>query len=319
VPHDGLHEPIADAKKFLQLIQAAERPLYEGCEMSLLKAVAQLANPKCEYDPPHRAVDGIVSFIKDICQNNNDMVGNYYEMKKLLAGLQLPHHKIDVCPNGCMLFWKGAEGLDRCSFCDEGRYLRTSKQGRQIPRKQLIYFPIGPRLQRLYATKKTTESMRWHHEHKRPLGVMAHPSDSEAWKHLDVSYPSFTAEPRNVRLGWLLTIWSLWSNIFMLASDCHPLYLPLWMCKKRQLKFITLLIPGPKNPKGNLDIYMQPLIEELKQLWNEGIPTYDVSLRQNFIMKVAILWTVSDFPVYGMLSGWMTAGRLACPYCMVMP
>ena len=61
---------------------------------------------------------------------------------------------------------------------------------------------------------------------------------------------------------------------------------------------------------------MQPLIEELKQLWNEGIPTYDVSLRQNFIMKVAILWTVSDFPAYGMLSGWMTTGRLACSYCM---
>ena len=25
---------------------------------------------------------------------------------------------------------------------------------------------------------------------------------------------------------------------------------------------------------------------------------------------------MSDFPAYGMLSGWMTAGRLACPYCM---
>jgi len=80
--------------------------------------------------------------------------------------------------------------------------------------------------------------------------------------------------------------------------------------------FIALLIPGPKNPKGNLDIYMQPLIEELVQLWNEGMPTYDVFLRQNFLMKVAILWIVSDCPAYGMLSSWMTAGSLACPYCM---
>jgi len=128
------------------------------------------------------------------------MVGNYYEVKKLLAGLQLPHRKIDVCPNGCMLFWNEADGLHRCSFCDERRYLGTNKEGRQIPRKQLIYFPIGPRLQRLYATKKTAENMRWHHEHKRPPGVMAHPSDSEAWKHLDASYPSFAAKPRNLRL-----------------------------------------------------------------------------------------------------------------------
>jgi len=58
-------------------------------------------------------------------------------------------------------------------------------------------------------------------------------------------------------------------------------------------------------------IYMQPLIEELVQLWNDGIMTYDVSLRQNFSMKVVLLWTVSDFPTYGMLFGWMTAGKLS--------
>jgi predicted amino acid-binding ACT domain protein len=33
-------------------------------------------------------------------------------------------------------------------------------------------------------------------------------------------------------------------------------------------------------------------------------------------MKAALMWTINDFPAYGMLSGWMTAGKLACPYCM---
>ena len=28
------------------------------------------------------------------------------------------------------------------------------------------------------------------------------------------------------------------------------------------------------------------------------------------------MWTISDFPVYSMLSGWLTTRRLACPYCM---
>ena len=28
------------------------------------------------------------------------------------------------------------------------------------------------------------------------------------------------------------------------------------------------------------------------------------------------MWTISDLPAYSMLSGWSTAGRLACPYCM---
>ncbi|XP_050229103.1 uncharacterized protein LOC126678245 [Mercurialis annua] len=33
-------------------------------------------------------------------------------------------------------------------------------------------------------------------------------------------------------------------------------------------------------------------------------------------MKVALMWTINDFPAYSMLSGWSTSGRLACPHCM---
>jgi len=28
------------------------------------------------------------------------------------------------------------------------------------------------------------------------------------------------------------------------------------------------------------------------------------------------MWTINDFPAYGMLSGWSTHGKLPCPYCM---
>jgi len=33
-------------------------------------------------------------------------------------------------------------------------------------------------------------------------------------------------------------------------------------------------------------------------------------------MRVALMSTINDFPAYGMLSGWSTHGRLACPHCM---
>ncbi|XP_057247483.1 uncharacterized protein LOC125492831 [Beta vulgaris subsp. vulgaris] len=81
------------------------------------------------------------------------------------------------------------------------------------------------------------------------------------------------------------------------------------MCMKKPFMFLSLLVPGPKNPKGNLDVYIQPLIEELKQLWEIGAMTYDISQKQNFMLRAALLWTVSDFPAYGMLSGWATAGK----------
>ena len=118
---------------------------------------------------------------------------------------------------------------------------------------------------------------------------------------LDASFPDFACEPRNVRLGLCTDGFSPFGHYGKTYSCWQiivtPYNLPLWMCKKRQFKFIALLIPNLKIPKGNLDIYMQPLIKEIIQLWNEGIMTYDISLRQNFSMKVVLLWSVSDFRI----------------------
>ena len=80
--------------------------------------------------------------------------------------------------------------------------------------------------------------------------------------------------------------------------------------------FLALLLPGPAHPGRDIDILLEPLIDELKSLWVDGVETYDVSKKQHFIMKASLIWTVSNFPAYEMLSGWGTHGRLACPYCM---
>ena len=80
--------------------------------------------------------------------------------------------------------------------------------------------------------------------------------------------------------------------------------------------FLKFLIPCPSNPKHKIDVYLQLLIDELCTLWNDGILNYDVSLRQNLVIKAALMWTLNDFTTYGMLSGWMTTGTLGCPICM---
>ncbi|XP_074369055.1 uncharacterized protein LOC141709057 [Apium graveolens] len=40
---------------------------------------------------------------------------------------------------------------------------------------------------------------------------------------------------------------------------------------------LSTLIPGPVYPGNEIDVYMQPLIAELKELWAVGIETYDAS------------------------------------------
>jgi hypothetical protein len=49
----------------------------------------------------------------------------------------------------------------------------------------------------------------------------------------------------------------------------------------------------------NFDVFMGPLIDELKILWN-GVPnTYDAHRKELFTLKAILLWTMTDFP--GML------------------
>ena len=45
-----------------------------------------------------------------------------------------------------------------------------------------------------------------------------------------------------------------------------PYNLPPGMCMKEEYIFLTIIVPGPKNPKNMIDVYLQPLIAELVQL-----------------------------------------------------
>jgi len=80
--------------------------------------------------------------------------------------------------------------------------------------------------------------------------------------------------------------------------------------------FLTCVIPDPKNLKNIIDVYLQPLIDELKELLDVGIEAYDISTGTIFQMKAALKWIINDFPAYGILSGWSTNGQLACPVSM---
>ena len=209
--------------------------------------------------------------------------------------------------------------LMSCNFCNQSRFKPANSNRKQklVPWNRMYYFPITPRLQRLYSSNVMSFHMRWHNEHEQTDGVMNHPLDVVAWKRFDDIHPDFASDSRNVRLGLstngfhpfgqLGQQYSSWPIILI------PYNLPPWMCMKEAYMFLIVIIPGPKNPKQGIDVFLQPLVSELIQLWEVGVLTYDVSLKQNFMMRAALMWTVSDFPAYAMLSGWSTAGKLACP------
>ena len=67
-----------------------------------------------------------------------------------------------------------------------------------------------------------------------------------------------------------------------------------------------------------MDVYLQPLVEELQILW-EGIQVFDMSKPahtwRTTTIRGILMWTMHDFPGYGECTGLAVSGYHACPIC----
>ncbi|GLT99835.1 hypothetical protein SLE2022_172480 [Rubroshorea leprosula] len=320
-------EPRRDAKEFFDLLRAADTPLFDGCDdgVTVLKWVCELMSAKTLFNMSVTNWDYVLkcSLMAFKKVDREKLPTDYYSAKKMLRRLGLGYKKYDVCVNNCILYYGEYESQCylQCPVCEEPRFKqRDVHSAKPIPRKSLWYLPIIPRLQRLYMSRKTAEHMTWHLNCYNENEKMFHPACGEAWKHFDSTHPEFASEPRNVRLGLCTDGFTPFGHSASPYS-CWPVFvsvynLPPTICMKQEYVFLSLIIQGPQSPGKNIDVMLRPLIDDLKQLWYSRIQTYDSFRHQYFLMRAALMWTISDLPGYGMLSGWSTHGKLTCPYCM---
>ena len=141
--------------------------------------------------------------------------------------------------------------------------------------KVMWYFPIIPCLKRLFATTKTTKLMRWHAEDRVNDGKLRHPADGAQWRAINHSYKrSFSNEIKNIRFG----LSTDGMNLFNMVCSNHstwPMTLCIynllpWLCMKWMHLMMLILIQGPRQPRNDIDVFLQPLMEELLQLWMKG-------------------------------------------------
>ncbi|KAL3538401.1 hypothetical protein ACH5RR_001767 [Cinchona calisaya] len=311
-----------ETKDFERLLNDAQRELYPGCKKySLLHFIVTFLHIKVMNHMTNKAFDMMLEFFKDVLPEREIVPSYLYGAMKILSSIGFGYKKIEVCKYDCALFWKENEGEDKCPICKEPRWKVNDGKEKKVPHKILWYFPIKPRLQKLFMSSKTAEDMRWHKEKRaKEEGIMRHSVDSLSWKDFDKQYPDFANDSRNVRLGLandgfnpfdnMNNSYSMWPVILV------PYNLPAYKFMREEYLMLALLIPGPRAPGKELDVFLRPLIDDFKDLWHNGINTYDAQSRGNFMMRAAILWTISDFLAYGYLSGWSTSGYKACPCCL---
>ncbi|GJX27926.1 zinc finger, PHD-type containing protein [Tanacetum coccineum] len=187
-------------------------------------------------------------------------------------------------------------------MCNMSRWKDSNTSGKKVPKKVLRYFLIIPRLQRLYKSCHTAKGndLAFYWISYEP-GKMQHPVDGRAWKDFDTKYLDFAAEPRNVRLGLAADGFNPFGNLSQSYSMWPVILttynLPPWLCMKESSFMLTLLIPGPKSPGKDIDVYLRSLIDDLKVLWAKpGVETIDVATGLKFNMRAMVLWTINDFP-----------------------
>src|SRR4051812_495965 len=64
-----------------------------------------------------------------------------------------------------------------------------------------------------------------------------------------------------------------------------------------------------------MNVYMQPLKDELQEAWDNGFKTYDAFSKQNFIMHAWYMYSTHDLPAYALFVGWCVHGRFLRPKC----
>ena len=297
-------------------------PLFCGSNVSKLDATLMLMNV-CR---THKATNACISellhlFSKVILPSPNSLPGSEGVATSMLMRLGLKYDTIDACRNGCVLFRAEYAEMENCPVCNATSFKRVGMSS--VPHKVLRYFPLILRLRRMFSTPHLAALMTWHANNISRDGKMRGPFDSPQWEHIRGRHSDFEAASRNIHLGLCANGVNPHSQKRSTHSLCPILLLnyniPPWLTIKKFFIMLGLLIPGPDAiTADHIDVFLCPLTEELKELWEEGVRCYDAARwrgEARFTLRAMLMWCIHDFPAYAMLAGTTNKGYCACPVC----
>jgi hypothetical protein len=151
---------------------------------------------------------------------------------------------------------------------------------RKISALVMWYLPVIDRLKHVFSNPRDAELVRWHSEkHSENDEEIRHPADGTQWKFFDLQYPEFSVESRNIRFALSIdgmnpfgenkTVHSTWSVILTMYN------ILTWLCHKGKYLMLSILIQGSKQVVIDIDVFLEPLMEDMAKLWNEGVCMWD--------------------------------------------
>ena len=111
----------------------------------------------------------------------------------MICPISLEVEKIHACSNDCILYHgEKYKDLDKCPKCEAPWYKEgPSDEGTKTrggPVKVVWYFPIAPRVHRLFACAKSAKLLRWYGEERKKDTMMRHPTDGHDWRTVNTMF-----------------------------------------------------------------------------------------------------------------------------------
>jgi len=177
-----------ESRDLKRMLEDYRTLLYPDCKQDQKKlgTTLELLQWKASNGLSDKGFEELLKLIKNLLPEGNTLPETTYEAKKVVCPLGLEAQKIHACPNDCILYRGEYENLDSCPVCNACRYkiprddpgdVEGMRVKKRVPAKVMWYFPLIPRLKRLFMNKTNAKLMRWHKEERKQDNMLRHPTD----------------------------------------------------------------------------------------------------------------------------------------------
>ncbi|KAJ9535976.1 hypothetical protein OSB04_un000868 [Centaurea solstitialis] len=210
------------------------------------------------------------------------------------------------CSN--LLVWNEYKDFKVCPRCGKSRWKVDDKMGKlyeSVPAKVLWNeykdFKVCPRCGK--SRWKVDDKMGKLYE-SVPAKVLCRLSGMDGNRS---HVPEIANDPRSLRLGISadgvdVNRGNRHHNVWPVLTVIYNI--PPWLCMKRKFIMLSSLISS--TPCNDIDVFLEPLLDDLHFLFETGVETYDTHTQEMFTLHAVVLWTINDYLALGTLCG--------CPY-----
>ena len=131
----------------------------------------------------------------------------------------------------------------------------------------------------MFKKAEYAKSLTWHSDERIIDSMLRYPANAPQGNMINENFSEFQSDARNLWLslltdemnphGNMSSIHNIWPVVLIIYN------LPPSLCMKHKLLMISLLISGPRQPGNDIDVYLAPIIEDLKIMWKEWVEVFD--------------------------------------------